>query len=454
MRPGRAFTAGFIGKAGTYGIGKIAAVLLLKKATESNTETVSLQIPQEKSHFLANSAMALGGLGMAGAGLGAYTGNKIQQLGERAASTLTPEGKAQLEAFMKGTASNIPDAERLGNFIEGGHDLLNKNIFNVKGKTYTGYDVLDQLYKNPLTKKIIQHVNPDFQGMNPGTREHYREFSKSPLDAYRQLVKEQFGEHGHNSYMKDIHDKRMNALYKARTAGGKGYLQHLADEFKFADMNPDGLGREIFKPSVPGDAYFKKALKLEAQLRRADPHAYAEWLRVGKVSNAGGILDEQAMNTLKSLGEHLYGKANFQDIAHDPDVFWKNLKAGMREQNIDGTRIQEIIKSKDFSKLTREEQSKLLKHLINSGPKLQSPQLAEDIAKSFSAGRAGYRGLAGGALKLHELATDIASKGKKLRGYGKYGLGAAGGLAGLGLLSKLIDNEPEYKEYKVTIPRK
>lgn len=288
--------------------------------------------------------------------------------------------------------------------------------------------------------------------MNEGTREHYREFSKSPLDAYKQLLKEQYGDAHVNSYMDRLHSARMKAVYKHRTEGGK-YLEHLANELKNADVDVAGLGRELQGQASSQGKHFRKAFDLEKALHQADPKAYQEWRRIARESNIGGTLDQQAEDSLKNLGKQLYGKANkAHDIAHDSSVFGRNLKEGLRSIGIPGEKIKEILSSGDYSKLSREEQSNLLKQLLKHGPKLQTDQIAEDISKSFSGGRAGYRGLAGGALKADELAGKLRDKGKLLRQYGKYGLAAGGGLAGLGLLGRYLNRGPNITNYQVSLP--
>ncbi len=413
-------------------------------------QQINIQMPSEDSNFMSNSAM---GLGVAGAGAGAgaqFAGNKVRQLGLAGQRVLAPEGRAALKKFVGSTASGLPDADRFKGFINNSHDLLNTNVFRFGDKRVTGYDALEKTYGNPMLDKIHKMVRPEYKGMNPGTQEHYRAFAKSPLDGYKQLMHEQLGGQQAGNF-DALHNTRMQALYKNRGTQGSTYLQSLADQMKHEAVGTQGL-RPDTTPSVKGDQYYQKAYQTESGLRKADPKAYMEWRNNAKSFNAGGMLDEAAESTLKSQGQHLYGKANVADVVHDPNAFWRTLKPGMQQAGADKALMQQVLKSKDMSGIPKDMQSKILDYLVKNGPKLQNQSVVGDVAKSFDGGRAAYLGAAKGALKFDDAAKQMTNVGKMMGRGGRAGLIGGAGLAGAGLLGRMFGADKPGPTINLTVP--
>jgi hypothetical protein len=143
---------------------------------------------------------------------------------------------------------------------------------------------------------------------------------------------------------------------------------------------------------------------------------------------------------------------NTEDIVHNSNSFWANAKPGMQASGIDRKLMNEVLRSKDLSKLDRIQQSRVLDWLVKHGPQLQNAETAKHLSDSFSGGRLGYRMLAGGALKADTLTNQLLGYVRRAKVHGRTAALVGGGLTGASLLGRYLNRKPNQATYRVNVP--
>lgn len=427
-------------------------------------QNINIQVPQQQSVFNGSNASLAGGAGMAGVGAGAYYGSKpLEQLAKPMANMLTPEAPEKLRKFLDGTSQGTAPGHQFTNFINDSNDLLNSNIFNKPGGGQaTGLQAMDSLYNIPGAKWIAKN----YAGLDltkPDTMQHYQQFAKSPLDAYQQVIKEEF-KGNPNQVVDDIHSARMAALNKTRSARGSSFVQNLANELKTRGQTPGSINPDM-SPSQMGDSHYQRATQIEQTLMKSNPAQYRQWKQNGlswnrPTGNEGGAafgaganpLDQQAQDTLHGQAKGLYGSLRGTDVMENSDAFWNSLKPALDQSGMNPRRVAGIMASKDLSQIPSQLHAGLLEHMMKNGPQLHNDELIGRMSKSLIGDRANYRRMAEIPLAAQGLGRHLLQAAHSMHGGGR-ALMAGGAIAGAaGLAGKLFGSSPEYANYNVQIP--
>lgn len=167
-----------------------------------------MQQPQQQPIFVINSAPSQSGI-MTGLGNLTATGGGIAGAGSLAVNYGANKGIPALQRYDQfepnllnrvdqfNTKMNSPTlnaAEKLKAYIEHGTDLIQQPVWTrPDGTKLIGRDMIEQVYKNPITTMIADGSQPNMK-WSPSLSEHYGQFNKGPAAAYAQLGAELLGD--------------------------------------------------------------------------------------------------------------------------------------------------------------------------------------------------------------------------------------------------------------------
>jgi hypothetical protein len=155
--------------------------------TPQTNPVVIVNNSQSGDNGLTKNLGILGGFGAGGLGLGGLSVNRAANLAaNNVPDPFTPEALTKAERFAKAMKQKDP-TKKLLSYVGRGSDLMKSQLFKpeVTGGTGTGRDFMRLLYK----KTPLSQVMPDMK-WTPDKAMHYGQFSKGPIRAYMQLVKE------------------------------------------------------------------------------------------------------------------------------------------------------------------------------------------------------------------------------------------------------------------------
>lgn len=161
---------------------------------------------QSNNAFIINSSNnnsgGLTNLGSAGiigsgiAGLGGLAANRSANFLQNKLNSIDPYteiARTKADNFVNALAKAKNPSERLLAYTEHGSDLMGSKLFNLPGnKQMSGRSFMQTLYDNPVLNKIVSNFTdkPDEFKWSPTKAQHYGSFSRGPVKAYTQLLKE------------------------------------------------------------------------------------------------------------------------------------------------------------------------------------------------------------------------------------------------------------------------
>jgi hypothetical protein len=167
-----------------------------------------MQQPQQQPIFVINSAPSQSGI-MTGLGNLTAAGGGIAGAGSLAVNYGANKGIPALQRYDQfepnllnrvdqfNTKMNSPTlnaAEKLKAYVEHGTDLIQQPVWTrPDGTKLIGRDMIEQVYKNPITTMIADGSQPNMK-WSPSLSEHYGQFNKGPAAAYAQLGAELLGD--------------------------------------------------------------------------------------------------------------------------------------------------------------------------------------------------------------------------------------------------------------------